>query len=76
MVEVMRKMHKVDYLGGIQPRQGSPLWVNILYASQAYHLLLTVLPSRLISGKHDYQKVQDVLQSFGGQRIEIKGWNL
>ncbi|HCE17409.1 MAG TPA: type III-B CRISPR module RAMP protein Cmr1 [Anaerolinea thermolimosa] len=72
---VMRNMPKADYLGGISPRQGSPLWVNIFYASQAYHLLLTVLPSRLISGRHNYQSVLNVLQSFGGQKIEIKGWN-
>ncbi len=76
MAAVIRKMPKADYLGGISPRQGSPLWVNILYASQSYHLLLTVLPSRLASGRQDYQKVSQLLQSFGGQKIQIKGWNL
>lgn len=76
MAAVMRRMPKADYLGGISPRQGSPLWVNILYASQAYHLLLTVLPSRLASGRQDYHKVSQLLQSFGGQKIQIKGWNL
>jgi CRISPR-associated protein Cmr1 len=76
MAEVMRKIPKADYLGGISPRQGSPLWVNILYASQAYHLLLIVLPSRLASGRQDYHKASQLLRSFGGQEIKIKGWNL
>ncbi len=73
---VMNKMPKANYLGGISPRQGSPLWVNVLYASQSYHLLLTVLPSRLASGGHDYQSVSKVLQTFGGEKIAVKGWNV
>ncbi|WP_298009605.1 MULTISPECIES: type III-B CRISPR module RAMP protein Cmr1 [Anaerolinea] len=76
LAKVMSKIPKADYLGGISPRQGSPLWVNILYASQSYHLLLTVLPSRLVSDRHNYQSLSNVLQTFGGQKIEVKGWNV
>ncbi len=72
----MRKMPKIGALGGISPRQGSPLWAHLFYTSNQYHLLLTLLPSRLASGSQDYKEVAKALQSFGGETIEIKGWNV
>lgn len=76
LAAIMRKMPRANFLGGISPRQGSPLWVNVLYASRKYHLLLSVLPSRLASGDQNYQNVSNLLQSFGGEKLEIKGWNV
>lgn len=76
LAKLMRKMPKIVALGGSSPRQGSPLWAHLFYTSNHYHLLLTLLPSRLAHEKQNYNEVAKVLQSFGGETIEIKGWNV
>lgn len=76
LAKLMRKMPKIVALGGSSPRQGSPLWAHLFYTPNQYHLLLTLLPSRLAHEKQNYNEVAKVLQSFGGETIEIKGWNV
>jgi len=73
--KLMRKMPKEAFLGGIRPRQASPLWVNVFQASNAYHLLLCVLPSDLKAGT-DYHKLSEFLgREFPAKDIRVKGWN-
>lgn len=76
LANLMKRMPQQKWLGGISPRQGSPLWVNILYTPQSYHLLLCVLPSTLASGAQDYQKVSTFLKTFEVKDpLVVKGWN-
>lgn len=76
LAELMRKMPKIVALVGISPPQRLPLWAHLFYTPNQYHLLLTLLPSRLAHEKQNYNEVAKVLQSFGGETIEIKGWNV
>jgi len=73
--EFMSVMPQASFLGGINPRQASPLWIRVFRANNKYRLLLCVLPSKLISGT-SYSNLSGFLnKSFPGQDISIKGWN-
>lgn len=72
---LMERMIKADYLGGISPRQASPLWARVIMFDDSYHLLLSLLPSKLKSFT-DYDAVKKFLdKNFPGEDIPIKGWN-
>ena len=73
--DMMSVMPHKSYLGGIHPRQASPLWIRVFIADGRYHLLLCVLPSELKSGTN-YSALSNFLDRyFPGNDISIKGWN-
>lgn len=77
MDAVMMFMNKVPRnraLGGVQPRQSSPLWVRPIQLDSNYGLLFVVLASRFEGA--DYVSVKNFLDSFPGEDIRVKGWNL
>ncbi|MEJ5200742.1 MAG: type III-B CRISPR module RAMP protein Cmr1 [Anaerolineales bacterium] len=80
LASLMQKVPKVKWLGGITPRQASPLWAHVFLTNGSrpkYHLLLTVLPSKLKTGD-DHVQLEKWLRGFeglGGQKLEIEGWN-
>ncbi len=75
VAELMQRFPKVSWLGGISPRQGSPVWVKVLKSHQGYHYLFTVLPSKLAQGTHNYDKLAEWLKTkIQGDLIEVKGW--
>lgn len=77
LIDMMRAMPQVSYLGGIRPRQSSPLWIRVFWADDDYHLLLCLLPSRLAGGTQDYARVREFMdRSFPGTDLQLKGWNL
>lgn len=72
----MQKVPQISALGGIKPRQSSPLWVRPVATENGYQLLLIVLASRLRTGT-DYQSVKHFLNTeFPGTDIPVKGWNV
>ena len=76
VAELMRRFRKAAWLGGISPRQSSPVWARVFKTTEGYHLFFTLLPSKLAQNTHDYHKVKEWLdKSFLGDRIEVKGWN-
>ncbi|MGH7963652.1 MAG: type III-B CRISPR module RAMP protein Cmr1 [Candidatus Binatia bacterium] len=71
----MDKAPKDHALGGITPRQASPLWVRPIQLDTGYGLLLTVLASSL-KGRTDYSFVAKFLdENFKGEDVLVKGWN-
>lgn len=61
-------------LGGIKPRQSSPLWVRPIQTGDKYGLLFCVLASSFDG--HDYAFVRKFLDDhFPGCDITVKGWN-
>ncbi len=75
LVALMRGLPKGVPLGGIGPRQASPLWARPIEVDGQYHLLLTVLASRL-AGRTDYPAVREALRrSFRGEDLSVPGWN-
>lgn len=76
--QFMYKVPQNQALGGIRPRQASPLWVRpIVTAPGRYGLLLIVLASQLKQGT-DYDFVRRFLDRdfpVAGQDIQVKGWN-
>lgn len=75
VAELMRRFPKVSWLGGISPRQGSPVWARVFKTQEGYHLLFTVLPSKLAQGTHNYNEVKKWLEhTIDGDLIEVKGW--
>lgn len=76
ITELMRKMPQDQRLGGINPRQASPLWVRPIETEKGYSLLFVVLPSQL-KGRTDYTFVRRFLdEKFKGQDVSVKGWNV
>jgi hypothetical protein len=72
---VMQKAPKDQSLGGITPRQASPLWVRPIQLDTGYGLLLVVLASSL-KGRTDYPFVYKFLnENFRGEDVVIEGWN-
>lgn len=75
VIAFMRRVPQEKYLGGISPRQASPLWVRpIEMGVGSYGLLFTVVASRLRVGT-DYPKLQKFVSTFGVTRLSVKGWN-
>lgn len=60
-------------LGGISPRQASPLWVRPIQIGGCYGLLLSVLDSRFPGS--NMEEVKRFLRTFGGEDVKLKGWN-
>lgn len=76
VAELMQRFPKVSWLGGISPRQGSPVWARVFKTQEGYHLLFTVLPSKLARGTHNYSEVKRWLEGkIDGDLIRVKGWN-
>lgn len=62
-------------LGGINPRQASPLWVRPIQMNSSYGLLCTVLTSDFRGANYEY--VEDFLKNLEGEPLplEVRGWN-
>lgn len=74
VTQFMQGVPKSQALGGIKPRQASPLWVRPIQLGEQYGLLLTVLASDFPGA--DYNTVQSFLdKEFPGEDIRVKGWN-
>jgi CRISPR-associated protein Cmr1 len=76
ITQFMAKVPQNPALGGIQPRQASPLWVRPIQLDDHYGLLLVVLASQF--GGANYPWVRTFLdQDFppAGRDIIVKGWN-
>ena len=71
----MNKVPKERALGGINPRQASPLWVRpIQIGPSKYNLLCVVLASNFDGS--DYNWIRQFLEGkFSGQYMRVKGWN-
>lgn len=71
----MNRVQKDKALGGINPRQASPLWVRpIQTGPTTYGLLCTVLTSKFPGSNYDFvHKFLD--DKFRGQYLRVKGWN-
>lgn len=73
MIAFMRKTKDRQALGGINPRQASPLWVRPIQTGSSYGLLCTVLTSDFSGADYDY--VENFLKNLGGEPLEVEGWN-
>jgi len=72
VVAFMRKAKKVRALGGIDPRQASPLWVRPIEIGDHYALLFVTLASKFRGS--NYATVKAFLDnSFAGKDITAKG---
>jgi CRISPR-associated protein Cmr1 len=65
---------QVDWLGGIHPRQASPLWIHPIQAEDGFHLVFIVLASRFDNS--DYLKLKAFLDEKPGKDLTISGWNV
>lgn len=75
VAELMKRFPKAIWLGGISPRQSSPVWARVLKTQEGYHLLFTVLPSKLAQSTHNYSELGKWLNNkVVGDLIEVKGW--
>lgn len=74
IVHFMNKVPRNVALGGIQPRQSSPLWVRPIQLDDQYGLLFVVLASSFNGA--DYKFVKTFLDDFPGDDIQVKGWNV
>jgi len=70
----MKSVPQSPALGGINPRQASPLWVRPVLVDGHYELLLLLLPSRLKAGQ-DYAFVDRFLDRYTPRKLQVKGWN-
>ena len=61
-------------LGGINPRQASPLWVRPIQTGPARYGLLCVVLASNFDG-NDYGFVKGFLATFPGEYLLVKGWN-
>lgn len=74
VTQFMQRVPKTQALGGIKPRQASPLWVRPIQLRDQYSLLLTILASKFPGA--DYDAVGNFLNDkFAGEDIRVKGWN-
>lgn len=73
VTEFMRRVPKDNALGGIRPRQASPLWVRPILLDGSYGLLLTVLASDFRNANYNF--VRNFLETFAGQNLTVEGWN-
>ena len=70
----MESVPRSPALGGINPRQASPLWVRPVLVDGHHELLLLLLPSRLKAGQ-DYAFVDRFLDRYTPRKLQVKGWN-
>ena len=73
VIAFMDHVSQADWLGGIDPRQASPLWLRPVKVENGYRLLMSVLASDF--EKCDYGKVEDFIRDFGANFIHVEGWN-
>lgn len=73
VADLMRRFPKRSWLGGIDPRQASPVWARVFKTVEGYHLLFTLLPAKLASGTQDYSALRNWLTM--GNLVQVKGWN-
>lgn len=75
VTEFMKAVPKHAALGGIQPRQSSPLWVRpIRTGNSKYGLLFCVLASSFKGDDYDF--IRTFLDNhFPGCDLTLKGWN-
>ncbi len=75
VANLMKRFPKAVWLGGIAPRQSSPVWARVLKTQEGYHFLFTVLPSKLAQAAHNYSELKKWLNNrVIGDLIEVKGW--
>jgi CRISPR-associated protein Cmr1 len=75
LVKSIEHMPQQNVFGGINPRQASPLWTRVIKADNQYHLLFSILPSKL-KRRTDYGTVSALLdRHFSAPNLEIEGWN-
>jgi len=72
--DFMQHVQQVDWLGGIHPRQASPLWTHPIQAEDGFHLVYIVLASRFRNS--DYLKLKAFLDEKPGKDLTISGWNV
>jgi len=72
----MQKTRPHPAMGGIKPRQSSPLWVRPIFVGDGFRLLFVVLVSSL-KQETDYAYIRQFLDhNFAPQVIvQAKGWN-
>jgi len=76
VAELMKLFPKQKWLGGISPRQASPVWARVFKVDEGYRCLFTLLPSKLVQESHDYSKVKQWFENTVGQAcVLVKGWN-
>lgn len=73
VANLMRRFPKQSWLGGISPRQASPVWARVLKTTEGYHLLFTLLPAKLAGDTHNYKRLREWLKI--GDLVQVKGWN-
>ena len=71
----MNQVPKKRALGGIGPRQASPLWVRPIQTGPTTYGLLCVVLASKFSGS-DYDFVRRFLDGFDGRYLQVKGWNV
>ena len=75
VTQFMRQVPQNQALGGIKPRQSSPLWVHPIQTDDQYGLLLVVLASQFRGSNYNF--VHTFLNdNFVGQDLSVKGWNV
>jgi len=74
VTQFMDRVPKKNWLGGIKPRQDSPLWVRpIRTGASTYGLLCEVLASDFPGA--NYRELKHFLDKFSGEYLQVKGWN-
>jgi len=73
VADLMRRFPKQSWLGGIEPRQASPVWARVFKTTEGYHLLFTLLPAKLAGNTHNYTELRKWLKM--GNVVGVKGWN-
>jgi len=74
VISFMKRTPKNNALGGINPRQASPLWMRpIQTGPTTYGLLCVVLASRFSGANYGF--VREFLDKFPGEYLSVKGWN-
>jgi len=73
VTDFMSRTMNVPYLGGIAPRQASPLWVRPIEMNGQFGLLFMVLASNFTGS--DYAQVKTFINRFAGHDISVRGWN-
>jgi CRISPR-associated protein Cmr1 len=73
VIHFMSHVPKKNWLGGISPRQASPLWVRPIQTAKSYGLLCTVLASDFPGA--NYTALKQFLDKFPGEYLQVKGWN-
>jgi len=75
VIQFMNSVPKTNWLGGITPRQASPLWVRPIQTTKSWGLLCTVLASNFPGMNYTALK-QFLDNKFPGKYLQVKGWNV